>query len=297
MDSHTSPLVSKGLDPKTGWFHEGTVPGRRHGNVNHGFRITNLVHFAKTKYQDVLIFDNPVYGRVLVLDGIVQLSTSDEHRYHEMLVHPAMFTHPSPRRVLIVGGGDGGTLRETLRHSPEQVVMIDIDGEFVEQAARFLPTLSAGAFDDPRLTLLHEDAACAIDRYSDFDVLIVDGNDAMGPSVPLFGSPFYARVARALASGGVCAVQVGSFLDEDFIKTTRARISEHLPNTALYRFTMPSYHCGEYCFLMAAKDCDPAGPAATVIEERMKQRGIAGLKYYTPAMHHASQVLPTSSAW
>ena len=110
-----------------------------------------------------------------MLDGIVQLSTFDEHIYHEMLTHPALFTHPAPKRVVIVGGGDGGTLREVLKHDPEEVVMIDIDRQLVDIAARHLPSLSDGAFSDPRLTLICEDAAVALRRYERaFDVAIID---------------------------------------------------------------------------------------------------------------------------
>lgn len=299
---HQGPIqtpcrFAAGLDLEAGWFHEGTVPGRRHGNVNHGFRITELVYFGKTAFQEVLIFDNPVYGRVLALDGIVQLSTFDECRYHEMLVHPAMLTHPAPAHVLIVGGGDGGTLREALRHAPAEVVMIDIDRDFVAQAARHLPTLSAGAFDDPRVTLLHEDAAVEIERYhARFDVVLIDCNDAMGPSAPLFESPFYGAVARALRPGGVVAVQAGSFLDVDFLEATRLRLAAVLPRIASFRFTMPSYHCGEYCFMVAAQEGEPGGPPVVELASRLHERGITGCKYYSPAIHHASQVLPPGLA-
>ena len=284
--------VRKDLDAEVGWFNEAALPGRRHGNVNHGFRVTNLVHSGRTAYQDVLIFDNLVYGRVLVLDGIVQLSTFDERRYHEMLVHPPMLAHPTPRRVLIVGGGDGGTLREVLRHAPREVVMIDLDEEIVSQSARHLPTLSAGAFQDPRVTLLHEDAAVAIERYADcFDVVLIDCNDAIGPSAPLFKSRFYAAVARALRPGGLCGVQVGSFLDLDFLVSTRRSVAAHLTRTVPLRFTMPSYHCGEYCFFVASRDSDPAGPPPDVLTKRLHARDIQRLDYYSPAMHHASQIM------
>lgn len=286
-------------NPKDGeWFLEGTVPGRRHGNVNHGFRITEVVHKERTRFQECLIFENPVYGLVLVLDGIVQLSTSDECIYHEMLVHPPMFAHPKPRRVLIVGGGDGGTLREVLRHDPEQVVMIDIDEQFVRAAAEHLPSLSAGAFTDRRVTLLFEDASEALLRYEDaFDVAIIDCNDALGPSEALFEEGFYATVARALTDEGVCAVQAGSMLDVEFLQQTRRRIASHLGRTTGFRLTMPSYHCGEYVFFVASSSCDPAGPDATTLAELQTRRGVV-TKHWSPAIHHASQVLsPGATLW
>ncbi len=273
-------------------FFEGTVPGRRHGNVNHGFRITEVVSKKRTRFQEYLIFDNPVYGRVLVLDGIVQLSTADEHVYHEMLVHPPTFAHPSPRRVCIVGGGDGGTLREVLKHDPEEVVMIDIDEEFVRAAEEHLPSLSAGAFNDPRVTLIFEDASEALLRYKNaFDVTIIDCNDAMGPSEALFEENFYATVALALKEDSVCSVQVGSMLEADFLRQTGNRIGVHLGNKSGFRLTVPCYHCGDYLFVVASHSRNPSGPDTTVLSELQAQRGIV-TKYWSPAIHHASQVLP-----
>jgi spermidine synthase len=277
-----------------GWFYEGTVPGSRHGNIEHGFKMQDLIYKGRTDFQEVLIFDNPVYGRVLVLDGIVQLSTADEFVYHEMLVQPAMLSHPDPKRVLIIGGGDGGTLREVLRHHPDQVVMIDLDKTIAELSQQHLPGLSDGGFYHPSLELVHEDASVCVRRYSDhFDVAIIDCNDAVGPSMPLFEAPFYEDVARALTPSGLCAVQAGSFLDIDFLKTLYARARTHLGDTTAFRFTMPSYHCGEYCVLVAGQDS--RGPGRDTIEERMRARGLEGnLRYYNPSLHDTSRTLPDS---
>jgi len=295
-----APASRIGLDRAAGWFSEGTVPGTRQGNITHGFRMTRVVCQRTTPYQELAIFDSPVYGRVVVLDGIVQLSTADEAVYHELLVHPAMLAHPAPRRVLIVGGGDGGTLREVLRHDPDEVVMIDIDREVVALCAEHLPTLSDGAFADPRLTLLHMDASQVIADYADhFDVAIINsnnGNDAIGPSTPLFGAPFYAKVARALRPDGICSVQGGSFLDPEFLELTRDNIAEQLPQVVVRRLTVPCYHCGEYGFLVATRRCSAAGPGADVLAARLAERGFGPvLKHYSPQVHHASLVYPPSS--
>lgn len=285
-----------GLESDKSWFLEGTVPGRRRGNVNHGFAVTNIVVELRTEFQDCLIFDNPVYGRVLALDGIVQLSTFDEHIYHEMLVHPSMFTHPNPKRVVIVGGGDGGTLREVLRHNPAEVVLIDIDQEFVDIAAKHLPSVCACAFQDPRVTVLFEDASEAIKRYdSVFDVAIIDCNDAIGPSRVLFAAEFYASVSNALKGDGVCAVQAGSMLDEDFLVHTSQRIEAELGDVTGFRLTIPCFHCGEYVFLVASRDRDPSGPDTISLAELQTARGVV-TKYWSPSVHHASQLLPARSA-
>ena len=301
-DSHNSimvvsdePSLATEVDGNDAWFQEDAVPGCRHGNVSHGFNISELVHKGHTQFQEYLIFDNPVYGRVLVLDGIVQLSTSDEYIYHEMLIHPTMFTHPNPRRVVIVGGGDGGALREVLKHDPEQVVMIDIDEQFVRAAAKHMPSISAGAFDDPRVTLLFEDASEALKQFEGkFDVAIIDCNDAVGPSEALFEEDFYTTVANSLTVDGMCAVQAGSMLEEEFLQQTHNRMTSRLGRTTGFRLTMPSYHCGEYVFLVASKSCDPSGPVSSELAERQSCRGVV-TKHWSPAMHHASQVLPPLS--
>lgn len=293
-DLDEGPLRS-GLEDDKSWFIEGTVPGRRRGNVNHGFAVTNILVDSRTAFQDCLIFDNPLYGRVFALDGIIQLSTFDEHIYHEMLVHPAMFAHPDPERVVIVGGGDGGTLREVLRHNPKEVVMIDIDRELVELAAKYLPSVSAGAFEDPRVTLLFEDASEAIKRYdSEFDVAIIDCNDAIGPSEALFGAKFYASVSRALKDDGICALQAGSMLDEDFLVQTRQRMAAEFANVTGFRLTIPCYHCGEFVFLVASRGRDPSGPDVKSLTELQVARGIDS-KYWSPSLHHASQLRPVRS--
>jgi len=268
------------------------VPSKRYGNVNHGFSITKMVLEAQTNFQKCLIFDNPVYGRVLVLDGIVQLSTFDEHIYHEMLVHPAMFAHANPKRVVIVGGGDGGTLREVLKHNPTEVLMIDIDEEFVQIAAKHLPTLNDGALNDPRVTLLYEDASEALKQYeSAFDVAIIDCNDAVGPSKVLFEQDFYNTVRQSLTAKGVCAVQAGSLLDVDFLYQTRNRIQASLGEVTPLRLTVPCYHCGEYMFFVASKAGPSTGPGIDILHDLQRERSV-NTRYWSPQMHHASQIQP-----
>ncbi|PLX79999.1 MAG: hypothetical protein C0616_09445 [Desulfuromonas sp.] len=293
MDNHSAPSMDfTGPDTDASWFREETVPGCRHGNVSHGFKIAKLVYEGRSRFQKYLIFDNPVYGRVLVLDGIVQFSTSDEFIYHEMLIHPAMFAHPDPRRVVIAGGGDGGALREVLKHDPEEVVMIDIDEQFVRTAAAHLPSLNAGAFEDPRVTLLFEDASEALLRYEGaFDVAIIDCNGNVGPSEALFEEKFHATVSRALTEDGLCAVQAGSLLDEELLRQTHHNITRQLGQTTGFRLTMPSYHCGEYAFMVASKKHEPTGPTPARLAEIQAERGVA-TQHWSHDIHHASQVLP-----
>ena len=283
------------IEAQQDWFVEDSVPGSRDGTVRHSFAISSLIVDVSTQYQHCQIFDTPLYGRVLVLDGIVQLSTADEFIYHDMLVHPVMFTHDSPRNVLIVGGGDGGALREVLRHNPDRVVMIDIDEEFVRCAQQNLPSLSQGAFEDARLELVFGDASVAADSYSDaFDVVIIDCNDAVGTSAPLFEEAFYQSIAKVLKEGGVCSILAGAMLDAEFLCAVRTKISKYLGKTVCSRLTMPSYHGGEFVFMMATKSNVISEVDLQVLQDRQTTRGIE-TSYWSPAMHFASQVFAPSS--
>ncbi len=279
---------------KQKWFSEGTVPGKRYGRIIHSFLIENLVYKGKSRYQDMLIFDNSVYGRVFVLDNIVQLSESDEFIYHEMLVHPVLLAHPGPKRILIIGGGDGGTLRECLKYDPAEVILVDIDKQVIEIAQRYLPFTSRGAFKDRRVTVLHEDGKIFMKRFREyFDIVIIDGGDPVGPSLTLYEYPFYRDIFTALKKDGMAAFQIGSFLDMPLIKGTFLKLKRVFPSVAMLRLTMPSYHCGDYCFMAASKKIDLNAVSLPKLRKRFRAfKPGRGLKYYDPLMDQASRVIP-----
>ena len=278
---------------KQKWFCEDTVPGKRFGKIKHCFLIDKIVFQGKSPYQDILIFDNPVYGRIFVLDGIVQLSEADEHIYHEMITHPILFSHPNPKKVLIVGGGDGGALREALKHPVKEVYLVDIDKKIIEISKKYLPFVSKGAFEDKRLKLFIGDGFEFIKKFKDyFDVVIIDSNDPVGPSLALYSANFYKEVFKALKENGVMIAQVGSFLDFDnLIKKIFLKLKKIFPSVQIYRLTMPSYHCGEYCFIGASKKINLEKVNFRKIEKRFKKLK-KKLKYYSPEIHQSSLVLP-----
>lgn len=278
---------------KKKWFCEGTVPGKRFGKIEHCFLIDKLVFKGKTPYQDVLIFDNPIYGRIVVLDGIVQLSERDEYIYHEMISHPVLFSHPNPKKILIVGGGDGGALREVLRHPVKEVYLVDIDRKAMEIFKKYIPFVSRGSFRDKRAKIFFENGKEFIKRYKDFfDIVIVDSNDPMGPSLPLFSTKFYRNISQALKKDGAMVTLIGSFLDfETLIKRTVRKLKNIFPNVQLYRAAIPSYHCGDFYFIGASKKIDLSKVDFKKIEKRFKKIK-KKLKYYSPEIHQASMVLP-----
>jgi len=165
-----------------------------------------------------------------------------------MLVHPVLLSHPRPQRILIVGGGDGGSLRECLKHDPLEVVMVEIDAAVIELSKRFLQFTAAGVFEDERLELIVDDAARVVRDYADhFDAVIVDSADEIGPSAVLYEEAFYADISRALKPDGVASFQVGSFLDADFVRRIAQRLRSVFELHTVYRLTMPVYNDGDYC--------------------------------------------------
>lgn len=277
------------------WFCEGAVPGKRFGKIKHCFLINKLIYQGKSPYQDVLIFDNSIYGRVAVLDGIVQLSERDEFIYHETISHPVLFSHPNPEKILIIGGGDGGVLREVLKHPVKEVFLVDIDKKAIGIFKKYVPFVSKGSFNNKRVKIFFEDGRKFIKKFQNcFDVIIVDSNDPMGPSLPLFAGKFYKDVFLALKKEGIMITLIGSLLDfENLIKKTCQKLKKVFPNIQLYRAAIPSYHCGDFCFIGASKKINLGKIDFKKIEKRFKIFPKKHtLNYYSPEIHRTSMIMP-----
>lgn len=248
---------------------------------------------AQTRFQDVVIFENPLFGKVMVLDGVVQLTERDNHIYHEMIAHVPLLAHGSARRVLIIGGGDGGTLREVLRHPVERVCMVELDGEVVDLARKHLPEVSAGAFDDPRTELIIGDGCAYVaDSGEQFDAIIIDSTDPVGPGEVLFSEQFYANCKRRLAPGGVLTAQSGApFFQPGELAAVRARLSASFSSTAAYLAPVPTYAGGMLALVGATDREDGLLPAGAALEERFAPLD-GQTAYYSPAVHRAAFVLP-----
>jgi len=288
----SSRIVKSG---RSRWFSEAAIPLRHPGTIQLSLLIERLVHRERSPYQDILIFDHAVFGRVLVLDGIVQLTQADEFIYHEMLVHPVFFSHPDPREILIIGSGDGGALREVLRHPVRLASLVDIDRRVIELSQEHLGFASAGAFRSRKAQVIIQDGREFIRNYTGrFDVVLVDSTDPVGASTPLYTEAFYRDVFRALKAEGMMVAQVGTFLDfTDLIRTTYRRLERLFPSVQTYRFSIPSYLCGDYCFIAASKARNLAAPDFKSIRRRFavldrKRR----FRYYSPDMHRAACTLP-----
>lgn len=257
-------------------------------------QVEEVLYDHHSAFQHVQVARSAQFGRMLVLDDAVQTTERDEHVYHELLAHLPLLAHPAPRSVLIIGGGDGGTLEEVLKHPLASVTMVEIDREVIDVSRRFLPSVAGGAFDDPRTTLHITDGIAFVqETQARFDAILVDSTDPKGPGVALFSEEFYGACAGALAPGGVLAVQSGSLVfQRDLMAHVARRLARTFPIIAPYWAAVPAYPGTLWSFTFASQAIDPRGLAAAVIGERITARRIDGLRYYSPAVHHTALVLP-----
>ena len=262
--------------------------------VSQTFRIDKMYFEQKTEHQHLMIFHNAMLGRVMTLDGIVQTTECDEFVYHEMMAHVPILAHGSAKRVLIIGGGDGGMLREVVRHADvEHITMVEIDRAVVEMAREYLPNHSAGAFDDNRLNLVIADGMDYVRECSDqFDVIISDSTDPIGPGEVLFTESFYAQCKRILNPGGVMVAQNGvPFWQLDEVQNTSQRMGEHFAEQAFYCAAVPTYYGGVMTFAWGTDDISLRKVSIDELTQRYRQAGLK-TRYYSPAIHQACFALP-----
>lgn len=273
------------------WFIEQDTP-----SIAHMFGLKRCVAEKKTPYQKVEIADNELFGRLLLLDSKIQSAAFDEYIYHEALVQPAMLLHEQPRRVFVAGGGEGATLREIFRHpSVERIVMVDIDSDVVELCREHLREWHRGSFDDPRLELVISDARDYLEGSEElFDVIIIDIPEPLenSPALKLFTKQFYTLLRERLAPGGVIALQADD-LSSAFLEPHCAifnTVGEVLPYLHSYRAFIPSFNT-MWGYIIAARDFDPAGFSAGLIDSRIEERGLE-LRFYDEETHRGMFALP-----
>lgn len=263
-----------------------------YGHHSQVFTVDSELFAGRTRFQDVVVFENRLFGRVLALDGVVQLTDRDNHVYHEMIAHVPLMAHGSARRVLIIGGGDGGTLKEVLKHPVEQVVMVELDEGVIELSKRFFPGVSAGAFGDPRVSLLIGDGVEYVTRAeTKFDAVIVDSTDPVGPGEQLFTKAFYERCRTLLRPGGMIALQSGApFYNPEQLAGVCGRLASSFAAVRSYLAPVPSY-AGGMLALVAAGDSDEAlRPALKALRARFKGLRLR-TRYYAPEIHRAAFTL------
>lgn len=271
-----------------GWFAE-----KLYANVRQTYEITRILFREKTAHQDLIIFETPVFGRVLALDNVVQVTEKDEYVYHEMMTHVPILAHGKVRRVLIIGGGDGGILREALRHKLARVTMVEIDRSVVDMCLKFMPSIPGRAFQDKRTNLVIADGARFVADTDDrFDVIIVDSTDPVGPGEVLFTERFYRNCHRCLMPGGILVNQNGvPFLQGGEVTMTARRRKKFFKDAGFYVAAVPSYYGGLMALGWATDNRRArAVPAATL--RRRFQAAHLKTRYYTPELHAAAFALP-----
>ncbi|KAF3333235.1 hypothetical protein FCM35_KLT00926 [Carex littledalei] len=292
----------------SGWFSQSHGKGGKVQYYNnpmwpgeaHSLKVEKILYQGKSPYQEVLIFESATYGKVLVLDGIVQLTDKDECAYQEMIAHLPLCSIPSPKTVLVIGGGDGGVLREISRHKSVEVIEIcEIDKLVIDVCKEFFPDLSIG-FEDPRVRLHVGDAVEYLRNAPEgkYDAIIVDSSDPIGPAQELVEKPFFDMIARALRPGGVLCNQAESmWLHTHLIQDMLSICRESFKGSVRYAWTsVPTYPSGVIGFLLCSKDGPPVdftNPINPIEELEGATTAGRDIKFYNSEMHRAAFMLPS----
>jgi len=258
------------------------------------FRADKVLYEESTGQQELVIFDNPTFGRMMTLDGATQVTTADEFIYHEMMTHVPVLAHGSVKSLLIIGGGDGGILREAARHkSIKNLTMVEIDPAVTEFSKKHLPMVSAGAFDDPRLDLIFEDGTKFVaETEKRFDVIIVDSTDPVGPGAVLFEEEFYRNAKRCLTEGGILVTQNGvPFLQPDELTSSVGKFRRLFTDGSCYLATIPTYVGGPMAMGWASDNASLRKQDVKEISARFESCDFE-TKYYTPDVHVGAFALP-----
>ncbi|XP_025081532.1 spermidine synthase-like isoform X1 [Pomacea canaliculata] len=275
---------------KNGWFSEVSElwPGQ-----SMCLEVQEALYNERSKYQDILVFKSKTYGNVLVLDGVIQCTERDEFSYQEMIVHLPLCCHPNPRKVLIIGGGDGGVAREVLKHKTiECIDMCEIDEKVIEVSKKYLPQM-ASSFNDPRLKLHIQDGFEFIaNRESSYDIIITDSSDPVGPASSLFEKQYYELMKKALKPDGIlCSQGECTWLHLDLIRSMQEFCRTLFPSVSYAYTTIPTYPSGQIGFVLCSLNPDLRfeEPVRTLTSQQVDEWQ---LKYYNSKIHRAAFCLP-----
>lgn len=261
--------------------------------VRFSIKVKQHLYTGKSEFQDVDVFESEEFGKFLTLDGLMMVTEKDEFIYHDMITHVAMATNPSIKKVLVIGGGDGGTVRELTRYSHiEKIDMVEIDKLVVDVSREYLP-ITASKLDDPRVSLYFEDGIRFVtDTKEIYDLILVDSTDPIGPGEGLFTTEFYQNCFNILSDNGILVNQSESPYYDQFsheMKRAHKKIKNIFPISKVYQFHMPTYPSGHWLFGFASKNLDPI---KDVDFDKWSALGIK-TKYYNPQLHVGCFALPS----
>jgi len=273
----------------SGWVSESL-----HANVSFSFRTSQVLYEEKTDAWHLQLVENPFFGKVLLLDGITQVTSRDEFIYHEMMTHVPILAHGAAKQVLIVGGGDCGMAEEALKHvSVERLTQVEIDQSVVDFSREHFNDFNASVFEDDRFDLLIDDGAKFV-RETDrtFDIILVDSTDPIGPGAVLFTEEFYRNCHRCLNPGGVLVTQNGvPFMQEDELVTSIRLFTKIFNDAGAYIAAIPTYIGGHMALGWASDNAALRSVPTDVLAQRFKAANIS-TRYYTPEVHAAAFALP-----
>jgi spermidine synthase len=267
------------------WFTE-TV----NDTVGNTIKVRERIFSGRSECQKIEIVDTYQFGRTLILEGSIQLTEKDEFTYHEMISHVPLFTHPNPERVLVIGGGDGGTIREVMKHSTvTRAKLVEIDPLVIEKSKQFLPFVSC-EMENPRVEVIIQDGTQYIKSHKEsFDIILIDSTDPVGPAVGLYQKEFFEDVHKALKNDGIMVAQSESpFFDQPIVRELFAILKPIFPIRKMYLAPVPSYPSGLWSFVFCSKKYDP------IVDNRCAdlRRLNLNTRYYNEAIHQAAFAIP-----
>ncbi len=258
------------------------------------YEATEVLFEEKADFQHVQVVNTVQYGRMLLIDGIVQTTQADEFIYHEMMTHPPMLIHPAPKKVLVIGGGDGGILREALSHPEvEEITLVEIESTVIDLSKKYLPSISDGAFNDPKVRVVIDDGAKFVENPPEkYDVAVVDSPDPIGPAAILFSKGFYKNLHNALKDDGIMVRQSGStFMQPEEQAQAFGIVKDIFRYCTLYVFNVPTYIGGLFSCVLGSKSIDPSKVDADRLSEGYKSL-TRPTRYYNPDVHAGAFALP-----
>ena len=263
-------------------------------NSGYGTTATKTLAEIQSPYQRVEVYDTPQFGKLFRLDGRLMTSEADEFFYHECMTHPAALAHPNPESILVIGGGDGGSSEELLKHpSVKRVVMAELDPVVIDISKKWLGSIHNGAFDDPRLEVKIGDGFEFVQSTTErFDMIVLDLTDPDTPAFRLYSEQFFRMCQRILRPGGMLTLHLGSpVYQAETVRKNAANLRNVFRHVAPMSLFVPLYG-SLWCLAVASDTVDPRAASSNIIEQRIAERGIRGLRYYHPALHAALFTLP-----
>ena len=258
--------------------------------VGNTIKARERIFSGRSEYQKIEIVDTYQFGRTLILEGSIQLTEKDEFTYHEMISHVPLFTHPNPERVLVIGGGDGGTIREVMKHpTVTRAKLVEIDSLVIEKSKQFLPFVSC-EMENPRVEVIIQDGTQYIKSHKEsFDIILIDSTDPVGPAVGLYQKEFFEDVHKALKDDGIMVAQSESpFFDQPIVRELFTILKPIFPIRKMYLAPVPSYPSGLWSFVFCSKKYDP------IVDNRCAdlRRLNLNTRYYNEAIHQAAFAIP-----